>query len=258
MRNAKVEGVSVPILTYHSIDESGSVISTASDVFRRQMKYLSETNYNVVSLSDLVRSLVDKTPIPPKTVVLTFDDGFQNFYTAAFPVLTQYRFNATVFLVTDYCGKYNDWTGNPSDLPRSKLLSWQEIKELNESGIDFGSHTRSHPDLKKLPAEKVKKEVVESKLAIEEALGCEVTTFAYPYGSYNAAVKRAAEETFGSACSTKLGKVQRGSDRYSLERVDSYYLSNQKVFNSLSSQSFDRYLKIRRVMRDFKSLINRN
>ena len=104
----------------------------------------------------------------------------------------------------------------------------------------------------------MKDEVVESKLAIEDALGCEVTTFAYPYGSYNEVAKRAVEETFGSACSTKLGKVRFGSDPFSLERVDSYYLSNQKVFNSLSSKSFDRYLKFRRVMRDFKSLINRN
>ncbi|MGH9947875.1 MAG: polysaccharide deacetylase family protein, partial [Pyrinomonadaceae bacterium] len=84
--NVAAESVNIPILTYHSIDESGSVISTAPETFRRQMKYLSETNWNVVSLKDLVRSLVNKIPTPPKTVALTFDDGFQNFYSAAFPV----------------------------------------------------------------------------------------------------------------------------------------------------------------------------
>lgn len=256
--NGQVEGINIPILTYHSIDESGSVISTSPDIFRRQMGYLSETNYNVVSLKDFVCSLVDKTPISAKTVVLTFDDGFQNFYSAAFPTLAQFKFKATVFLVTDYCDKYNDWAGNPKELPRSKLLSWQQIRELNDSGINFGSHSRSHPDLRKMPPEQVRNEMAASKLTIEDSLGCEVTTFAYPYGSYNTPVKKIAEETFSSACSTKLGKVRFGSDPYSLERVDTYYLSNEKIFNSLSSKSFDRYLKIRRAMRDFKALINRN
>lgn len=248
--------VKVPILTYHSIDESGSVISTAFKTFRRQMKHLNDANWNVVSLNDLVNSMVEKTPILPKTVVLTFDDGFQNFYTSAFPVLAQYEFKATVFLVTDHCDKYNDWPGNPRDLPRSRLLSWNEIKELKGLNIEFGSHTRTHTDLRKIRPGQIHSEVVESKLAIEDALGCEVKTFAYPYGRYDELARKTVEKTFGSACSTKLGKVHDGSDRFSLERVDSYYLSNQRIFNSLSSKSGDRYLKIRRMMRDFKSLIS--
>lgn len=222
------------------------------------MKYLSDARWNVVSLNDLVSSMVEKTPIPPKTIVLTFDDGFQNFYTSAFPVLAQYEFKGTVFLVTDYCNKYNDWAGNPQDLPRSKLLSWQEIKELHKLGMDFGSHTRTHHDLRKMSQDQVKSELVESRLAIEDALGCEAATFAYPFGSYNAAVKQAVEETFVSASSTKLGKVSAGSDRFSLERIDSYYVLNHQIFNLLASTSFDQYLKIRRVIRDFKSLINGN
>lgn len=250
--------VNVPILTYHSIDETGSVISTALETFRRQMKHLSDANWNVVSLNDLVTSLVEKTPVLPKTIVLTFDDGFQNFYTSAFPVLAQYGFNATVFLVTDHCDRYNDWPGNPRDFPRSKLLSWKEIKELNKLKIEFGSHTRTHTDLRKIGPEQITRELVESKLAIEDALGCEVKTFAYPFGSYDELARKAVAKTFGSACSTKLGKVHDRSDRFSLERVDAYYLRNQKILNSLSSKSGDRYLKIRRMMRDFKSLLSHN
>ncbi len=250
--------IKLPILTYHSIDDSGSVISTAPEVFRRQMNFLSETGFKVVSLNKLVNSLIDEQPISPKTVALTFDDGFQNFYTTAFPVLEQYGFNATVFLVTDYCGKRNEWEADSPMIPLNKMLSWQEIKKLNESGIEFGAHTRTHPDLTRISAAQVEREIVESKAAIEDALGCEATTFAYPYGKFNSSVKRIVEKNFKAACSTNLGKVKRGSDFFSLERIDTYYMSNPKIFNSISSKTFDRYMQFRQVLRDFKAVVHGN
>ncbi len=248
----------IPILTYHSIDTSGSVVSTAPEVFRRQMKSLSESGYNVVALNNLVEVLANKQTYSPKTVALTFDDGFQNFYTTAFPILKEYGFQATVFLVTDYCGKYNDWGDNLPKLSRSRLLSWQEIKELNKYGIEFGTHTRTHPDLTKIAASRVEGELFESKRVIEDSLGCGVTTLAYPYGNFNESVKQIAEKNFQAACSTNLGKVQRESDFFSLERIDTYYLSKQIIFNALSSNAFDRYLQVRQILRDFKTLILRN
>jgi peptidoglycan/xylan/chitin deacetylase (PgdA/CDA1 family) len=247
--------VSIPIITYHSIDESGSVISTEPKVFRKQMKFLSENGYNAVSLNQFISLLIQNVPLFSKPVVLTFDDGFCNFYTEAFPVLKQYGFNATVFLVTDYCGKHNDWQGNPPDLPRSRLLEWKEIKELDKYGIEFGVHTKTHPDLTKMSFTQIKNEIVESKSAIENALGKEAETFAYPYGKFNSTVKKMVEDHFVAACSTNLGKVREGSDFYSLERVDSYYLTNLKIFNSLSTKKFDQYLNIRQAFRSFKSLI---
>lgn len=245
----------IPIITYHSIDESGSVISTAPDVFRQQMKRLSEIGYTVVSLSNLVKSLTDRKKLSPKTVALTFDDGFQNFYTTAFPILEQYDFKATVFLVTDYCGKYNDWAGNPAKLPRSELLSWREIRELHGRGIELGAHTRTHPDLTRISAAQAESEAADSKSIIEDKIGGEVKTFAYPYGKFNQSVKRAAEKTFSAACSVKLGKARRESDLFALERIDSYYLSNRRVFDLLSTQTFDGYLRFRQVLRDVKRLI---
>lgn len=250
--------ISVPVLTYHSIDESGSVISTAPEIFRRQMEFLCENEYRAVSLKELINDLLaHKTP-PPKTVALTFDDGFRNFFEEAFPVLENYDFRATVFLVTDFCGKHNDWEGNPPELPRSKLLDWQEIKELSEYGIEFGSHTRSHHNLTRAAAGEIKKEIVGSKKEIEDRLGREVSTFAYPFGDFNRAVKKIAAENFKAACSTNLGKVRAGSDFFALERLDAYYLSNPKIFTKLSAKSFDRYMQLRQLLRDFKSLIHRN
>lgn len=250
--------VNVPILTYHSIDESGSVISTSPDTFRRQMKFLSENGYEVVALNKLIKSLGEKHSPLLKTVALTFDDGFQNFFTEAFPVLDEYGFKATVFLVSDFCGKNNDWEGNPTDFPLSKLLSWQEIKELNKYGIEFGNHTRTHPDLTKISSSLIESEINESKKTIEDALGNKVTTFAYPFGKFNSSIKQTVEKTHKAACSTNLGKIQSGSDFFSLERVDTYYLSNPRVFNRLSTKTFDGYMTFRQIMRDFKAFVSQN
>lgn len=247
-----------PILTYHSIDKSGSVISTAPETFRWQMKFLSENGYKVVTLNNLINSLSGtKTPLL-KTIALTFDDGFQNFFTEAFPILDEFGFKATVFLVTDFCGKNNDWAGNPTDFPSSKLLSWKEIKELHNYGIEFGNHTRTHPDLTKISVTQAESEILESKGKIEDSLGQEVTTFAYPFGKFNSSVKELVEKKHKAACSTNLGKIRSGSDYFSLERVDTYYLSNPQVFNRLSSRSFDGYMFFRQIMRDFKAFVSRN
>lgn len=244
----------IPVLTYHSIDESGSVISTDAATFRGQMKILKESDFNVVSLGNLIKNFGENKSLPDKTIVLTFDDGFQNFYADAFPILAEYGFIATVFLVTNYCEKYNDWEGNLPTLERSKLMSWSEIKELHNHGIEFGAHSLSHPDFTKISLEEVERELVESKSVIEDKLGSSVETFAYPYGKFNNDVKRLTAQNYAVACSTNLGKVKENSDFYSLERVDTYYLKDERIFKSLDSVSFDYYLQFRQVMRNLKRL----
>lgn len=244
----------IPVLTYHSIDESGSVISTDATTFRGQMKFLKSGGFNVVSLSDLTKNLRANKKLPPKTIVLTFDDGFHNFYATAFPILADYNFTATVFLVAAHCEKYNDWDDNLPTIERSRLMTWNEVKELQRNGIEFGAHSLTHPDLTKIPLEEVSHELVESKTVIEDKLGCTVETFAYPYGKFNAAVKHLTEQNYAAACSTNLGKVQEGSDFFSLPRVDTFYLKNERIFQSLESFSFDYYLQIRQAMRNLKQL----
>ena len=244
----------IPVLTYHSVDESGSVISTDAATFRGQMNFLKGAGFNIVSLGNLIKNFGENKNLPAKTIVLTFDDGFQNFYMEAFPILEEFGFTATVFLVTNYCEKHNDWEGNLPTLERSKLMSWSEIKELYNHGIEFGAHSLSHPDFTKISLEQVERELIESKSVIEDKLGSAVETFAYPYGKFNNAVKRLTAQNYAIACSTNLGKVNAMSDFFQLERVDTYYLKNEKIFKSLNSASFDRYLQFRQVMRNFKQL----
>ncbi len=253
---SEAQKTKIPILTYHSIDKSGSVISTDPATFRRQMDFISANAFNVISLKTLGKNLLENLPMPPKTIVFTFDDGFQNFYTTAFPVLNEYKFPATVFLITDYCGKFNDWSGNLPTLERSRLMDWDEIKELNKNNIDFAAHSRTHPDLTKLRADDAACEILESKIIIEERLGVEVTDFAYPYGKYDLTAKRLASKHFRTACSTRLGKVQAGDDLFALKRVDTYYLSNDRIFNSIFSLNFNFYLNFRQALRDLKQVLS--
>ncbi len=112
MNVAGMDNSKVAILTYHSIDKSGSVVSVSPEKFRKQMLYLSESSFNVVSLSEILAAFHERRLLPAKTVVITFDDGYRNVYTEAFPVLDSYGFTATVFLITNYCGKHNDWPDN--------------------------------------------------------------------------------------------------------------------------------------------------
>ena len=248
----------IPVLTYHSIEESGSIISTRPETFRRQIKILSDNDYCVLPLGKIIENLIAKEPISPKTIALTFDDGFQNFYSTAFPILAEHGFPATVFLVTEFCGKFNDWSGNPTDLPRSPLLSWREIKELQAYGIEFGAHSQTHPDLTAISTAEAEWEIVGSKLVIEDMLGEKVNIFAYPYGKFDLFLRAMTKKYYRAACSVKLGKICRTSDLFMLERIDSYYLSNPKIINLLASNSFDRYLQFRQLLRDFKSFLQRN
>ncbi len=227
-------------------------------MFRRQMKYLSDAGYTSLPLREVAESLKQGLKLPDKSVVLTFDDGFKNFYTHAYSVLSEYNFGATVFLVTDFCGKFNDWSGNPPELPRSELLSWSEIKMLNDAGIEFGSHTKTHPDLTQLSHAEAETEIISSKAAIEDALGKEAVTFAYPFGRHNSTVRDIAAANFNASCSVALGKMTPQSDFSSLERIDAYYLKNQRLLEMLPSATFDRYMSVRQILRSAKSLVNGN
>jgi peptidoglycan/xylan/chitin deacetylase (PgdA/CDA1 family) len=246
--------VKFPILTYHSIDAGGSVISTAPETFRRQMIFLRDEGWRVVALEKLIEDFDAGKMLPAKTAALTFDDGFQNFYDDAFPILNEFGFGATVFLVTDFCGKSNDWSGNPKDLPRLKLLEWDRIRELSRHDIEFGAHTCTHPDLTQLSARQSVAEIVDSKNTIEDAIGKPVKSFAYPYGKFDERIKQCAAQNFRAACSVRLGRVNDTSDRSALARVDAFYLQNPFFFRAFSFSAFDRYLTFRQVLRDFKSV----
>ena len=243
------------ILTYHSIDESGSVISVAPAMFRRQMEHLYNAGFRTVTLRQAQLALSGGESIGERTIVLTFDDGFHNFYTDAFPILSEFGFRATVFLVTDRCGKENDWSDHGVAIPKAPLMSWNEIRELHSAGVEFGSHTETHCDLTTVTPEQVEAELVRSKGKISDHLGCETTSFAYPYGSFDRKIQRSVSANYQAACSTNLGSVSAGSDPSALRRIDAHYLKNRTALERLGSKSFDGYIGVRQVGRRIRSFL---
>lgn len=215
---------------------------------------MAKAGYTAITLCELVSAMSNGSALPERVVVLTFDDGFKNFYTEAFPILSDHGFGATVFLVTDFCGKHNDWAGNPPELPRSEILNWSEVRELGENGVEFGSHTRAHPDLTRASIASMEDEIVNSKSALDDALGAETVSFAYPFGRVNQAAKALVAEHFKAAVSTVLGKVTPRSDIFELERVDSYYLLDQRIFDRIETPLFDNYMRLRQILRNAKAL----
>ncbi|HEX6126999.1 MAG TPA: polysaccharide deacetylase family protein [Pyrinomonadaceae bacterium] len=248
----------IPIITYHSIDDSGSIISTSPELFRRQIATLSEEGYRSVSLGDLAGSLRTGSWPRQRSVVLTFDDGFENFITKAAPILSEYSFSATVFLVTEKCGGFNEWPGNPPDLPRSRLLSWSQVKELSAAGFEFGSHTLTHPDLTVMAAERSAEEISRSKRTIEDLIGARVVSFAYPFGRISPSIRTMVEEIYAVACSTNLGRTSPLSDVHSLERIDAYYLSDPNSLRKLESPLMDGYFACRQVLRNLRNRVSRS
>ena len=131
---------------------------------------------------------MDGKGLPDKPVIITFDDGYENLAEYAFPVLQRYGFSATVFVVTGNLGGSNAWD-EVRGSATLRLLSADQITEWAAKGIEFGSHTRSHPDLRTLAIEDAQHEISGSKRDLEEVLGSPVASFAYPYGFRNDAAE---------------------------------------------------------------------
>lgn len=238
----------IAILAYHSIDDSGSVLSTSPQAFREQMDILDELGVRVLGL-DEVRTAPRMNETAGPAVVITFDDGFRNFYEWGLPILQRHRYPATVFLVTGYCGRANAWPTQPQHIERRSLLSWSEAREVCAAGISLGSHSRTHPDLTALSIGDAEQELAASRKTIEDLTGCSVETFAYPYGHFNEAVRQLAGRYYSLACSTELGFVDSRSDLLALERLDMYYLRRPNVLRQLFTRKFAAYLRCRRTGR---------
>jgi peptidoglycan/xylan/chitin deacetylase (PgdA/CDA1 family) len=238
----------LPILTFHDIDDQRSFISFSPRVFRLGMAKLHESGYQTLSLLEAVDYLRRGTSFPDRSLVITFDDGYQTMYDEAFPVLQRYGLSATVFLTVGEKGTAGSSDRLPSLEGRS-MLTWREIREMHRWGINFGAHTLTHPDLTRLPFDRVEAEVCDSKAIIEDALGARVDSFAYPYGRYDRRSRQVVQQYFACACSDKLGLITAGSDPYTLERVDAYYLRSDQLFDLMLTRLFPWYIRARRIPR---------
>ncbi len=235
----------VSILTYHSLDTTGSVISVHPEIFADHMACLHTMGYRAACLRDVAQHFRDFTRWPDHTVAVTFDDGYENVHRYALPTLARHGFTATAFLVTGHIGGQNDWEAPPPKLGVQTVLNWQQVAELSQAGWEIGAHTHTHPDLRTLTAQQVEGEVVRCRGELEDRLGVTVDSFAYPYGytSEDAALIVARE--FEVACLTEL-RTATSEDFHSLPRIDAYYLRAPDRLKRLLNGRLDRYVTIRR------------
>jgi peptidoglycan/xylan/chitin deacetylase (PgdA/CDA1 family) len=183
-----------PVLAYHQITKTssgqqGSPLAIPVDRFERQMRYLHEQGYTCVPLFSTLAWLNQPAAVPQKSFVLTFDDGYTDFLENAAPILARYQFTATVFLVSGRLGGKTDWEGESGH----DLLTLEQVKELQGRGIQFGSHSCTHPRLTRLSADEMNRELACSKEDLESSLGQEVQALAYPFGESNPVVQSVAE-----------------------------------------------------------------
>lgn len=231
------------ILTYHSIDDSGSPVSVPASAFARHVAWLRSGRVQVVSVADLLA-------LPPDidAVALTFDDGFCNFATEAAPRLS--GLPVTLFVVTDHVGRTNNWADRAAPgIPTLPLLDWPALARLREAGVTLGAHTRRHPDLTTLPSAALKDEIDGSAERLRSETGVGPDAFAYPYGSVSPTVIAAAARRFRLACTTELRCLGPDVRPAELPRLDMYYFRRSGRLESWGSSAFQRYLAWRALLR---------
>lgn len=214
----------VPVLAYHKIDEPTADVKirgafTSPKNFARQMSYLKRQNFQFHTASELIDFYRSNGAFPPRAVALTFDDGWKDNYTNAFPIMKNFGIRATIFLVPSCIGRTTATVVADGETEREHL-SAEDIREMSDYGIEFGSHTLNHKLLHQASAEEIGFEVTESKKEIENLLGKPCRVFAYPAGFFTGvaqdAVKRAG---YIAAFSTVYGESEN-INLYALNRIE--------------------------------------
>lgn len=213
----------VPILLYHSVDTACSAAyrpwMVTPQRFERQMAYLADNGYRPVDASTLSARRAAGIPPGPETVLITFDDGLRDFASGALPILTRFGFPATLFVVSGHVGGTSRWLSNIGEGERP-MLTWTELRELGEQGVECGAHTSSHPQLDLLSSAAAADEIARSKRVLEDGLARAVDAFAYPHGYATAAIRQAVKDIgFASAFRVRNALSSPQEDRFALSRI---------------------------------------
>lgn len=209
----------VPILNYHKVDVLNHALSVSSQEFEEQMEYLYKNQYKTITPDQLLSYLKYGKELPDKPIMITFDDGYLDNYTNAYPIMKKYGFTATIFIVTNLVGH------DP------RFMTWDQVREMQENGTVFGSHTVNHKSLTSLTKEQIITEITESRDEMTSQLGKRPKYFAYPTGTYNPDIEDMVRSAgYKAAFTINYGQVGADSDLYALERIPIF--KGQKTFRS--------------------------
>lgn len=204
----------VPVVMYHSVNPAASrktMLAVTPETFERQMRFLKNNRYNVITLQELTGLIRDNKKIPGRTIAITLDDGYKDNYTYAFPVLKKYNLSATIFIIVNEVGR-----------PQADRLSWEEIKIMRDSGlIIFGSHCLGPEPLTKIQSEdEVRNQIFVSRQILEKKIGRKVDVFSYPEGRFNAKIRQLVIDAgYLAAVATNPGKRYPSNDVFALKRL---------------------------------------
>lgn len=222
------------ILTYHSVDDSGSVISIDERSFRRHVRWLAASHVRVLPLHQLVDA-----PDNEDAIAITFDDGLESFGRVAAPLLREHGLTATLFVVTDAVGGTNVWRGRgDAGIPVQPLLDWSALARLASNGVSIGAHTCTHLNLATAEPEETELEIVASKMRVARELGVVPSTFAYPYGGVSQSARAVVAREFQYGVTTRLATLSPYDDHALLPRLDSYYLRVPGTLESWGTTRF--------------------
>lgn len=238
------------ILTWHSIDPSGSVISVPREVFRRQLAWLASGGPRVVSVEALLAM-----PEDADAVALTFDDGFANFESEAAPLLAEHDLPATVFVVAGQVGRDNRWPGSADPVPALPLMDWDALGRIRRAGVSIGSHSWSHPRLPALEGAALAEQVTRSAEEITRRLGARPAGFAFPYGARDARVTEAVAARHDWACTTEFRALAPDARRHALPRLDGWYLRDPRLLGSWGTPAFRAWVWARRQGRALRAAV---
>lgn len=215
------DNIGIPVLYYHSVDENAAnEVTITPEKLQEQLDYINDNNYVTITMTELYDHIENNKPIPEKSILITFDDGYMNNYTEAFPMLKELNMTATIFCV-----------GNSLD--GSYYLSEEAIKEMSDYGIDIESHTVNHVHLDTMSYDEQLLELKNSKNILEKITGKEVLSLAYPFGDYNDnTIKAAKDAGYKMGFTTKLGLSDRTDDIYKLDRI---YISSSYDMNTFKN-----------------------
>jgi peptidoglycan/xylan/chitin deacetylase (PgdA/CDA1 family) len=255
LQKLRRQAARIPILMYHSISAPEDSArhpyyrtSTTPNMFDQQIRFLHENGYRTVSVTEAFQRMQTANPAKKdaknakaeKLVGITFDDGYQDFHTNAFPILNRYGYSATVFLPTAYIGQAS------RQFKGAECLTWSQVRELRKAGVEFGSHTVTHPQLRGVSTEQMRTEVARSKDDIEEKLGERVEAFAYPYAFpetdavFVATLHGALQESeYRSGVTTIIGRAGRSDNPFFMRRLPVNSADDPRFFQAKLEGGYD-------------------
>lgn len=246
----KIKKYEVPVIMYHRVinskkDEGIYGTYIYEDIFIKHMQYLKDNNYDVITFEDLKKiGWRNRFQKNKKYIILTFDDGYEDNYKIAFPILKKFNFKACIFLMAS--STYNEWDVKDGNEMKFSLMSEEMIKEMQDYGIEFGAHTFNHPKLNEISKKEIEHQILDSKKILEEKINKKIITFAYPYGILNDYAKKiVAKSKFDFGLATDSGGLSLSEDLYQIRRIAIFPNTNLFKFKRKVKGNYN-FIKIKR------------